>query len=539
MRPEADRATATSRPTRAARALNFRTTMREKAHLLLLVGVVVAGVGAAFLLRGTDRHALVFFGDATSHLVIARRVVDWADNPGLVQLGTSWLPLPHLLFLPFTLIEPLFTTGFAGAVVGLPCLAGTTALLCRTLEVHLAAPTSLAVAGASLYALNPNIGYLGLVAMTEAPFMLFFVASAYLLQRWYVRPDDVRALALAALCTAAATLCRYEGWVLPPLLVAVVAWRLARAALGVRRNAACAALALLSLAGILVWVAYNAVLYGDPLEFANAEYYSAASQAKARDIRETLLFQPWNVVSVYGTTALTVYGPFLLAAALLGYVLGRRSPDGGSRGPLLAFLALPALFTLVLLLVGIGEMTLWFNSRFLVLLGPLLIVLAVVFVQRVSTSRARRRAWTAGTVGACLAFSGWMVLADTVPTYLDARVGFAQPVTLSAFATGDVLAAGYDGGRILVMTGSPQEHRIMVSAGIPLAEYDEILEWNTGKAAFREPWLHDRWLVLSKVPDADGVSAVAYWRERRDQLDDRYRTIYENEHQEIMVRIAG
>jgi hypothetical protein len=183
-------------------------------------------------------------------------------------------------------------------------------------------------------------------------------------------------------------------------------------------------------------------------------------------------------------------------------------------------------------------MTLWFNSRFLVLLAPLLIVLAVMFVQRVSMSGVRTRAWSAGLLGACLAFSVSMVVLDTVPTYLDARVGFRQQIFLSAAAAGDVLASEYDGGRIMVMTGSPQEHRIMVNAGIPLAQYDEILESSTWKTSYREPWLHDRWLVLSKAPDADGVSAITYWRERRDQLNGRYQMVYENEYHEILVRIA-
>jgi hypothetical protein len=238
-------------------------------------------------------------------------------------------------------------------------------------------------------------------------------------------------------------------------------------------------------------------------------------------------------------TALTVYGPFLLAGALLGYVLHKRRRDGGVGGPLLVSLALPPLSTLALLLVGIGEMTLWFNSRFLVLLAPLLIVLAVTFVQRASTSRAGSRAWAAGLLGACLVFSVSMVTIDKVPTYLDARAGFQQQVFLSAAAAGEVLASEYDGGKIMAMTGSPQGHRIMVTAGIPLALYDEILESSSWKASYREPWLHDRWLVMSKVPDADGVSAVTYWRERRDQLNERYRTVFENEYHVIQVRIAG
>jgi hypothetical protein len=522
-----------------AKATGSPSLVRSAGPWIVFTGVLLVGASAALYLHHVDRYSLVLFGDATSHMVTARRVVDSADNPGLTQLGTNWLPLPHLLLLPFTLIDPLFTTGFAGVAVSLPCLAATSALVFMTIRTHMAAPAYLAAAGALLYALNPNILYVGLTAMTEAPFMVFFVGSAYFFQKWYSRPDDLRAMVLASLCTTAATMCRYEGWVLPPLLTAAAYWRLSRADLDTRRKVTGAVLALLSFVGIVVWVAYNAILYGDPLEFANAEYYSAAAQAQARDIRQTLFLQPANVAWVYGVTALTVYGPFLIAAAMAGYVLHRRGREGGVGGALLGWLTLPPLFTLALLLVGIGEMTLWFNSRFLILLSPLLIVLAVMFVQRVSTSAGRRRAWLAGALAACLAFSGWMISIDRVPTYLDARGGFQYQATPSATQTGEALASRYDGGMIMIMTGSAQAHRIMVTAGIPLARYDELLESSTWKGSYSAPWRYDRWLVISKMPDSDAVSTVGYWRERRDQLDGRYRTVYENEYHEILVLRTG
>ena len=40
------------------------------------------------------------YGDAIAHLHIARRVFD-SHRPGLSQLGSVWLPLPHLLMIPF------------------------------------------------------------------------------------------------------------------------------------------------------------------------------------------------------------------------------------------------------------------------------------------------------------------------------------------------------------------------------------------------------------------------------------------------------
>lgn len=106
-------------------------------------------------------------------------------RPGLLeQMGTGWLPLPHLLILPFALVDPLFKSGFAGTAISLPCFAITSVLIYRIIKAQINI-NYVAVTGALLYALNWNIIYLGIIPMTEAPFMLFFVASAYYLQKWY------------------------------------------------------------------------------------------------------------------------------------------------------------------------------------------------------------------------------------------------------------------------------------------------------------------------------------------------------------------
>jgi hypothetical protein len=48
------------------------------------------------------RGDVLLYGDAVAHINIARRVFD-SKTPGLLQLGTLWLPLPLLLVLPFIL----------------------------------------------------------------------------------------------------------------------------------------------------------------------------------------------------------------------------------------------------------------------------------------------------------------------------------------------------------------------------------------------------------------------------------------------------
>ena len=62
------------------------------------------------------RHgAMLNYGDAVAHLHIARRVID-SHRPGLSQLGSVWLPLPHLLMIPFVAVYAWWANGIAGLI---------------------------------------------------------------------------------------------------------------------------------------------------------------------------------------------------------------------------------------------------------------------------------------------------------------------------------------------------------------------------------------------------------------------------------------
>jgi hypothetical protein len=516
--------------------LQTQSKIQSNSHWILFGIVIAFGLSVAFYLYSLDKYSLVYFGDSVSHMLGARKLVDWNENPGLAQLGTVWLPMPHLLLLPFTLIDPLFTTGFAGVAVSLPCLATTAALLYKMIRTHLVSGLAcIAFAGALLYALNPNILYLGLTAMTEAPFMLFFVASSCFFQKWYLSPDNLRSMALCSVFVVLATLCRYEGWILPLFLAPFATVILTKSKFDGRKKVFGILLALASLSGIVFWVGYNAIQYGNPLEFANAQYYSASSQALNRDIRQTLFLQPANVMSVYGITAYTMYGPILLSAALVGYILHRRTEGHNKRRMLYVFLALPPLFTIVSLLIGIGEMNLWFNSRFLILLLPLIIMLTAVLLQNLPNKIKKNRGLVAAIIAALFVFQTSMIAFDKVPTYLDAKGGFLYKVNPFAVQTGEALNSMYDDGMVMIMTGSAQGHRIMLTSGIPLKQYDEIIESSTWKKSYYEPWSYDKWIVMSKEPDSDGVSATKYWQDKRNVLDEHYKKVYENKYYEILL----
>src|ERR1700680_1621011 len=73
---------------------------------------------------------LLLYGDSVAHINNALRVFD-SRTPGLLQLGTVWLPLPHLLMIPFLLSDAAWQSGIAGSIPSMVAYALGTAGIFR------------------------------------------------------------------------------------------------------------------------------------------------------------------------------------------------------------------------------------------------------------------------------------------------------------------------------------------------------------------------------------------------------------------------
>ncbi|HYU47039.1 MAG TPA: hypothetical protein VEK84_12795 [Terriglobales bacterium] len=252
----------------------------------LRVAAIASAVSLLSLLYYFQHGQILLYGDAVAHINIARRVFD-SQTPGLLQLGTVWLPLPHLLMIPLLVSDSLWQSGLAGSIpsmiayvlgaVGVFRLARS--LVASDVGNGSAARVSAWVA-AFVYAANPNLIYLQTTAMTEPLYLALFVGAAVYFAE-SVRalrnnpPEDavqVGAMLLrCGLCLVAAELTRYDGWFLAATAGAIVS---VLAIQGWRERGFRSAMKFLVIiaAAPLIWLAYNAAVYGNTLEFANGPY---------------------------------------------------------------------------------------------------------------------------------------------------------------------------------------------------------------------------------------------------------------------------
>lgn len=240
-----------------------------------------------------QRGDVLLYGDAVAHLNIARRVFD-SKTPGLLQLGTVWLPLPHLLMIPFLLSHEMWQRGVGGsipsmvayvfAVIGIFRLVR--AALSRGLEPDAAARVA-AWTAALVFAANPNLIYMQTTAMGESLYLaLFLWAVVYLSE--FARGNR-KALTKCGLCLAGACLTRYDGWFLAASIAATVVLLIILPGNAEKSGTpaaitktAVAKFVLIAAFAPALWLAYNAIVYRNPLEFANGPYSAKAIERKTQ-----------------------------------------------------------------------------------------------------------------------------------------------------------------------------------------------------------------------------------------------------------------
>ena len=262
----------------------------------LHVGALAAAVSLAFFRNFYTQGAILLYGDAVAHIYIARRVFD-SITPGPLRLGTVWLPLPHILMMPFLVSDWMWRTGIGGSIVSMIAYVAGTVGVFRLVRGR----TSLAAAwlSAGIYALNPNLIYLQTTALTEPLYLALAIWAVVFLDE-AVSSNSVeitqraRSLERAAVLLAAAMLTRYDGWWLTGCALAAafayVAFMLVRrpeaarelfAGLAYRPVRRAFRNALLLLAAVpVLWLAYNHRQYGNSLEFANGPYSAQAIEQR-------------------------------------------------------------------------------------------------------------------------------------------------------------------------------------------------------------------------------------------------------------------
>jgi hypothetical protein len=544
-----------------ARGRRWRWPVSPATTIVVAVAVVISVVAYLHFYPSGETIA---YGDAKSHLLIARRVF-FADTPGAGQLGGVWLPLPHILMLPLIWNNWAYYSGFAGSVVMMACYVVCTLFVYkftwRLTGRHLAAAPAAAV-----FALNPNILYMQSTPMTELLMFATMMGAVYGLLRWIQTDEDHPAHHLYLLGAGfSALLCaltRYEGWTMAVALTGVVLYcSLTRLRMPTRKTllrmptrnewhaaeGQVLAFGVLGAAAPLAWMIWNWLIFGSPLAFQTGTYAKPSNWVgnSERTVHNLWIsLRTYEIATVDNVTALVVIlGVLGLAVYLWCTRLSRES---------LPLLALLVMFPMFVVTLYRGERPLhvyqfyynYYNVRFgLVMLLPACLLVGylvasapALFPVRLPARAGRllRPLPAAAVICAVAVIAGTALRSGNIVTLEEPTAGNATPTAEHAQAAANWLQRHYGGG--LVLMESYGNENVAFASRIPLGNQVYEGSYRIWAPTLSNPSGHDvMWIVMR---DETNHQDQVYTSLHGSTLIDGYRLAWQN-HDYLIYKFRG
>ena len=450
------------------------------------------------------------YGDAESHLNIAKRVID-SLTPGFAQLGGIWLPLPHIFLIPFVYFDWLWRTGLAGSIVsGIAFIIS--AIYIYKIARLMTENKWASLASALVFISNPNVLYLQSTPMTELSLIAFFILSSYHFIL-FLKSEELLPLIMAALFGFCATLSRYDGWALVLMEVGILFLYYFPVAIGFRgKNLFKGAWPLfegrlilfstLAFVGIALWLLWDSLILGDPLYFTHSQFSANSQQQSWLERGELPAYR--NIIvalKYYFVTGMSSSGIFIFIAALAGMLAFLFNRETKNRFFIWLLLLVPFFFNIATLFLGQSvifipgltpttfEWTL-FNVRYGVMMVPFAAIF-LGYLAHKSGTFGRTLLAALIIIQAALFFIGFspvLALEDGrrgLSSFI-AKIPDAQYFLLNNYDYGLVLLDDYARAISIIRTNIPMENIIYVGNK---PYWDESL---------REPEKYARWIVMQR-----------------------------------------
>ncbi len=441
------------------------------------------------------------YNDARSHLDIGRRVVEGL-KPGLAQLGSVWLPLPHILMVPTIWNDFMWHSGLAGALVSMISFVGTGAVIysfSKKIGVGLVGRFF----AVTIFVANLNILYLQSTAMTELLLLATMTTGSYYLMLWS-KDKNVLNFIKSAFWIMLSSLVRYDGWFLlcfASFLIALIVFRKR----GYKTTEGMLILfGTLGGFGIALWFLWNLMIFGDPLYFIFGPFSARAQQiqlegagilpTKGNVFLSTKIYLYALIYNSYAYTALLG-----LFGAIGLWVDKKIKPN--VRIATFALIA-PLLFNILALVLGHSVLHIqgisgntWFNVRYGILLLPSIAIFAGFLVDKLKDLR-----WF--LIG-LFAFTTFFAFANSdAVTIDDAQVGSSQKNVTEVSGWLKENAADKDG---FVMISAASHDAIIFSSGLAMKKF---IHEGTGaywESATIAPDRWARWIVMRTYDENDST----------------------------------
>lgn len=468
-------------------------------HVQLYLFIVLVFISISNFFHYYQNGLGLSYNDARSHLDIGRRVVEGL-KPGLAQLGSVWLPLNHLVMVPFIWNDWMWHSGFAGAIQSMVGFVATGMLIFAFLH-HLKVGLLGKLVGVSIFVANLNILYLQSTAMSELLLIATMTAGAYELVGWH-KTNNFLYLIRSAFWIMLATLTRYDGWFLLAYAAGLVMLHTIRT-IGYKKIEGVLILFLtLASFGVVLWFLWNLLIFKDPLYFAFGPF-SAHSQQQQLDQAGVLATKGnWLLsLKVYGYALF--YNTYTIPAllALMGVIrlIFDKTLSVAIRTSTTALLA-PFYFNVLALYLGFSVLFIqgisgdtWFNVRYGIMLMPTIAIYIGYLIDRAKPIRLL-------LIGILIFVITFAFLNKDSVAIDDARVGSSQKNVSEVSGYLNKYAKNEKG---FILISAASHDAIIFSSGLPMKRFIHEgtgLYWENA-LAIPDRWA--RWIVVRTHDEND------------------------------------
>jgi hypothetical protein len=466
-------------------------------NILLIIFTSILSI-CAFIIFYLN-HLGLSYNDARSHLDIGRRVVEGL-KPGLAQLGSVWLPLPHILMIPTVWNDFMWHSGLSGALTSMISFVVTGFLIYLFLK-ELGVGMIARLTGVFIFVANLNVLYLQSTAMTELLLLVTMTAGTYELLLWFKR-DNILNLIKSAFFIMLSTLVRYDGWFLFVFAVALIGIELLRRKGYKMMEGIIVIFSTLAAFGIVLWFLWNQLIFRDALYFIFGPY-SAHTQQEQLAIAGNLATKGnlYFSIKVYLFSVAYNCNAFISILAIIGIIVLWFDKKLQSSVKIVATVLLaPLIFNIlslylgqsVLFIQGLSGNT-WFNARYGIVMMPSIAIFVGYLINRLKSLRAI----FIGLVVFVILFS--FINLDAV-TIDDARVGSSQKNVKEVSGWLNKNALNKKG---FILISAASHDAIIFSSGLPMRRFIHEGTGDYWLEATNYPSRWARWIIMRTYDNQD------------------------------------
>lgn len=486
----------------------------------------------------------LLYNDARSHMDISRRVFD-SLTPGLLQIGSVWLPLYHILMLPFVQNDYLWHTGLAGTIVSAFSYIISCYFIFKTIKL-ITKSTIISLIGFLLFSLNPNLLYLQSVPLDEVLAVASVSASIYFILKWS-KTDYQPDLIFAAFFAFLGSLSRYEVWFLILAEAIFVFLHSLDGQLFSKIKKAEGLLVLfsfLAFSGIFLWFLYNFLGWNDPLYFLHNPSAHLAQQKEFE--KNGLLPTKHNLfLSIYVllTNIIENIGPVLTSISAISLAMLLLLKDKFQNKLFYLVTLSPLGFLLLTLYFGItvlftkffpspGTADKIFNVRYgVIALIPAVIITCTALFKLIKFSKVKTLTYS---IFLTLLAGDILFFATTgMPaTIQDGKTGISGFGQANEVVMSETVKNNCQNGKTLISAG--QDEIIMFESGFPMKQFIYEGSGKYWRQALENPAENAVCIVLQKNGFVErGLN------EKNSDWQKNYEIIFNAQGNSVIYKLAG